>query len=160
MAGPERVVFDCNVFLQALISDQGPAAHCFEAAQTGHVTLYYSQEILAEFADVALRPKIVQRFGITAEAVELFTELIEGAGKLIESVPQVFHYERDPKDAHYVDLAVAILANLVVSRDRDLLALNDPEAPEREVLAQLGCDLVVVTPVGLLERLEKPGDNE
>lgn len=155
MAGPERVVFDCNVFLQALISAQGPAGRCFEAAQTGRVALFYSQDILAELADVALRPKIVQRFSITAEAVELFSELIEGAGTLIETVPLVFHYPRDPKDAHYVDLAVAVSANLVVSRDKDLLALNDPGTPEREALAQLGYDLLVVTPVGLLERLEK-----
>ncbi|MAT72886.1 MAG: putative toxin-antitoxin system toxin component, PIN family [Planctomycetaceae bacterium] len=160
MAGPERVVFDCNVFLQALISAQGPAARCFEAAQSGRVALFYSQEVLAELTDVARRPKIVQRFGVTDEAVEIFTELIEGAGTLVENVQQVFHYPRDPKDAHYVDLAVAVSANLVVSRDKDLLALNDPGTPEREALAQLGCDLLVVTPVGLLERLEKPSDAE
>jgi predicted nucleic acid-binding protein len=34
----------------------------------------------------------------------------------------VFEYERDTDDAHYIDLAVACRAKLIVSRDRDLRA--------------------------------------
>ena len=46
------------------------------APKPGRVVLFYSQEVLAELTDVARRPKIVQRFGVTDEAVEIFTELI------------------------------------------------------------------------------------
>ncbi|QDV74535.1 putative toxin-antitoxin system toxin component, PIN family [Botrimarina mediterranea] len=151
----ERVVFDCNVYLQALISARGPAAACFDAAQSGRLSLFYSDFVLEELRGVALRPKLVERFRITPEAVELFVELIQKAGAHIENVPEVFRYDRDPKDAHYVDLAITASASLVVSRDRDLLALNAGDTPERRVLDGLVADFLVVTPEGLLERLSQ-----
>ena len=153
----ERVVFDCNVYLQALISSRGPAAACFDAARSGRVALHYSDFVIAEFRDVAQRPRLVERFGITHEAVELFVELIQKAGSYVEKAPEVFRYDRDPKDAHYVDLAIATSARLVVSRDRDLLALNADDCPERRALEKLNAGFSVVTPEGLLERLAELG---
>ncbi|HYO07799.1 MAG TPA: hypothetical protein VER17_02400 [Tepidisphaeraceae bacterium] len=38
---------------------------------------------------------------------------------LVQNVPTSFTYARDPSDAHYVNLAVATKAMLVVSRDRN-----------------------------------------
>jgi predicted nucleic acid-binding protein len=36
-----RVVFDCNVFLQALANPDGPAGQCLEFALTGKATLMF-----------------------------------------------------------------------------------------------------------------------
>jgi putative PIN family toxin of toxin-antitoxin system len=154
----ERVVFDCNVYLQALISARGPAAACFDAARSGRVSLFYSDFVLDELRDVALRPRLVERFRITQEAVEMFIELSQKAGVYLARVPEVFRYDRDPKDAHYVDLAIASSAQLVVSRDRDLLSLNSKETPERQqVLREPSEEFLVVTPQGL-ERLARAGE--
>ncbi len=38
-----RVVFDCNLFLQAAISSGGPAAACMELVDEGAVTLVISE---------------------------------------------------------------------------------------------------------------------
>lgn len=148
-----RVIFDCNVYLQALISAGGPAAACLDSARGGRVTLFYSDFVLAELRDVALRPGLVKRFAITAEAVEAVVEIITKCGIGLADVPSVFQYDRDPTDARYVDLALAATARLIVSRDKDLLSLNDPGTPEREALRQLGYELEVLTPVGLLDRI-------
>jgi predicted nucleic acid-binding protein len=57
MNGPERVVFDYNVYFQALISRGGPAAQCFSAAQEGKLLLFASARVVDELRDVCLRPR-------------------------------------------------------------------------------------------------------
>ena len=47
-----RVVFDCGVFLQGLISKSGPAVACLELVEQGKVKLVISEETLAEIKDV------------------------------------------------------------------------------------------------------------
>lgn len=126
----ERVVFDCNVFVQALISPTGPAAACFDAAGKSQILLFFSQYVLAEVKEVALRDHFVSRFGLSTTMVDSFIKKIESIGVFVEDVPHVFQYERDPKDEHYVDLAIATGSCLLVSRDTDLLALADKTSTE------------------------------
>lgn len=75
---------------------------------------------------------------------------------MMNSVPQVFTYERDPDDAHYVDLAVAAKASLIVSRDKDLLALQDPTNPGAIIFQRRFPGISVLTPTELLFRLASP----
>ena len=42
MTMPERVVFDCNVFFQALTSPFGPAARLLELASSRDILLFVS----------------------------------------------------------------------------------------------------------------------
>lgn len=48
---------------------------------------------------------------------------IESQAILIRNVPEEFHYERDPKDGPYVNLALVTDASYLVSQDKDLLDL-------------------------------------
>jgi predicted nucleic acid-binding protein len=48
----QRAVFDCMIFLQAAVTDRGPAFACFELVEAGEVTLYVSPLILSEVRDV------------------------------------------------------------------------------------------------------------
>ncbi len=81
---------------------------------------------------------------------------MRAAGTLIDPVPNVFSYPRDPKDEHYVDLAIAASATLVVSRDKDLLALADPATVEGQDFAARFPAINIVTPVEMLARLAAP----
>ena len=57
------------------------------------------------------------------DQVEAFFAAIEVFATLLDGFPEVFNYKRDPDDAHYVNLALAADARLIVSRDKDLLDL-------------------------------------
>lgn len=74
----------------------------------------------------------------------------------MNNVPSVFNYPRDPDDAHYVDLAVATQAFLVVSRDKDLLDLMHDSNAEGKSLRASYPELRIVTPPGFIQLLELP----
>jgi predicted nucleic acid-binding protein len=75
---------------------------------------------------------------------------------LIADVAHVFEFRRDPKDAHYVDLALAVNAKLIVSRDKDLLSLRDASTLEgREFLDRFPM-LLILTPTEALQLIEVP----
>lgn len=115
--------------------------------------MFVSPAILAEIEDVARRPHLVQRFRLTERKLEEFLMMIRSFIQLIDDVPHVFTYDRDPKDEHYVDLAIATGSELVVSRDRDLLALADPNDPAgRDFMARYPA-IHILTPVEMVARL-------
>jgi predicted nucleic acid-binding protein len=60
--------------------------------------------------------------------VESLLQRIGLIAKLVPDVPPVFSLPRDPDDALYVDLAVAMQAGFIVSRDKDLLSLMAEDA--------------------------------
>lgn len=125
MSDSTRVVFDCNTFLQALASPEGPAGQCVQLAIDRKVSLFISPSVLEELREVTSRPKVVTKLRLLTNRVEEFFEAIEVAATLLVGFPEVFSYTRDPDDAQYVNLALAADAKLIVSRDRDLLDLMD-----------------------------------
>src|SRR5262249_18924040 len=117
-------VFDCMVYLQAAISDRGPAFECVSLAERAQIELLLSEPVLVEVRDVLSRPKIRSKFAhLTDERVDLFLKKVSQLAKLIDDVPLVFSLPRDPKDEPYLNLAVAGRAKYLVSRDKDILSL-------------------------------------
>ncbi len=119
-----RVVFDCMVYLQAVTNGQGPAFACLHQVETGTLTLYLDRETLAEVRDVLGRPRIRKKFkSLTDGLVDEFLNAVEARAVMLDDVPKVFPYPRDPKDEPYLNLAIAADARYLVSRDNDLLDL-------------------------------------
>src|SRR5262249_50695319 len=119
-----RAVFDCMLFLQAATNDAGPAFACFQLVDDGRLTLCLSPEILAEVRDVLNRPKIRRKFPhLTEDRVEEFLASAQAKGIMLDEVPKEFRYARDPDDEPYINLAIAVGAQYLVSRDSDLLDL-------------------------------------
>lgn len=81
--------------------------------------------MLTELRDLTVEPKVRNKYRLTVEVLDEFFEKLSTTAVLVETVPSVFEFSRDPDDAHYVDLAVAAGAKLIVSRDKDLLSLTD-----------------------------------
>lgn len=153
MSGAKRVVFDCNVFFQALISPAGPAGRCVEAVCVARVRLFCSTQIIEEFRDVADRPKLVARFGITADRVGAMVGLVREIAEIVDDAPRRFEFPRDPDDAHYVDLALEVDASLIVTRDNDLLDLGDPATADGREFHDRFPGLRIVQPTELLASL-------
>lgn len=79
-----NAVFDTNVFLQAAVSDAGPAFACWRLVEQGAVTVYLTESILLEVEDVLSGPKIKRRFPILTNVA--CRGLVIGRGGSIESM--------------------------------------------------------------------------
>ena len=150
----ERAVFDCMLFLQAAARSTGPAAACLSLALQGAVELILSPEVIAEVRDVLTRPKLVAKFpSLVPERVGSFLNAVAAKATVFATVPAVFPFQRDPKDAMYLDLAIAAKAHFLVTRDNDLLDLEDAEDAEGQKVRGLCPGLRIIDPASFLRSM-------
>lgn len=159
MSQPQRVVFDCNIFLQALARPAGPSGRTLALALEGKLALFVSPVVLDEIRDVTSRPELVAKFKLRPERVEALLENLPATAIVLSTVPSIWTYPRDPDDAHYVNLALAADAKLIVSRDGDLLDLMDPTKPYAEDFLVRFPALRIIDPVGFLKEFDAMSDS-
>jgi putative PIN family toxin of toxin-antitoxin system len=150
MSDATRVVYDCNTFVQAFASPGGPAGRCVQLALDGKVQLFVSPAVLAELRDVLFRPKVIAQLHLRPDRIDAFIEAMAAAATMIDSFAAAFEYPRDPDDAHYVNLALAAGARLIVSRDNDLLDLMSPTSPDALDFQRRFPSIRVLDPVAFL----------
>lgn len=148
-----RAVFDCNVYLQALINPHGPAGACLNAAVAGRFALFCSDMTIVELRETAAHPDIQARFLLDDGRVAEYILNVERVARFVNDVPSLFSCERDPDDAHYINLALATRSAYVVTRDRDLLDLTNPQSEFGAEFAIRFPNLAIVTPVAFLQRV-------
>ncbi len=154
-------VFDCNVYLQAASREKSIAAECLRLVEDGKVRLYLSEEILAEVEDVLSRPEIRNHFQtLTDEIVEAFLVRLRRTSQMIRRVPKEFSYSRDPDDEPYINLAVEVEADYIVSRDNDLLDLMTDYTNEAKQFRQRFRLLRVIEPLEFLKEMRKADGKE
>lgn len=131
-----RVVFDAMVFLQGAGRTTSPAAACLQLAANQDLRLFVSPDILEEIVGILGRARVRTRFPIlTDQLVDSFVERVRSISETVSAVPTAFFYPRDPNDEPYFNLAIAIQADFLVSRDKDLLDLEQSANPERDTAA-------------------------
>lgn len=152
-----RIVLDCMVCLQAAAREESSAAACLRLAENHHVQLFISRAIIKEVEDVLSRDYIRAKFKtLTDASVNAFLERLREAADLIRTVPRHFNYERrDVKDEPYINLAIEIKADYLVSRDNDLLDLMKWEKEEGREFQKRFRFLRIVTPENFLASMEK-----
>jgi putative PIN family toxin of toxin-antitoxin system len=120
MEARERVVVDTNALVsRLLLPSSTPGTAVRRAVDEAH--LLVSEALLDELADVLARPKF-DRYVSIADRQE-FLRLL---GRVAELVPIVYRVRacRDPDDDKILEIAVNGAADLIVTGDRDLLALD------------------------------------
>ena len=121
MKKTKRFVIDANTLISAFIlSTQTTAARAwYKAKENGLIIV--SEETLAEFADVFIRPK----FDKYVSAAKRLT-IIEDFKTITEVVTpsQTITICRDEKDNKYLELALAGHADCIITGDLDLLILH------------------------------------
>ncbi len=138
------------------MSAGGPAYAVLLACAESQARLVYTRSILNEFRDVLGRPRLRARNpALTDAAVDGILDLIAQAGTGVEEPPKVYPLSRDPKDEVYLNLAIAIEADYLVSRDRDLLDLMDEETPDGRVFRQRYPALKILEPFAFLQALRE-----
>jgi putative PIN family toxin of toxin-antitoxin system len=118
-------VFDCVIYLQAAAGPTGPAARLLSKfLETGRFTLYVTDHMLGEVKEVLERPTVRQKNRNVTD--ETTGELLERLGRLalrVTDVPRTFVFAHDPDDEPYLDLALAVHAEYLVTRDKHWLDL-------------------------------------
>ena len=116
----ERVVLDTNVFLSGLLSSRSTPAQAVERAVL-HDQILASQQTLRELAEKLLSAKF-DRYVSRDRRLALLDRLAPNL-ELVEIVQRV-RVCRDPTDDAFLEVAVNGSANVIVTGDRDLLALH------------------------------------
>ena len=149
-----RVIFDCNVFLQAFLSTTGVASKCLKYLNDNLIELYMSRDIFSEIKDVLSRPDFQTKFPhATPENLAIFLEHIKEKAIFVRSVDQHFELPRDKKDEPYLNLAIEIKAAFIVSWDKDLLDLMTEFSVEAKEFRQKSRPLKIVPPIEFLQIL-------
>jgi putative PIN family toxin of toxin-antitoxin system len=152
-----RVVFDCNVLLQAVANEEGPAAECLRLLDAGRITVFLSRATLKELRAVLEYPSVREKLtGLSEIRIAAFLERLTYRATLVRRVPHALDYSRARQDEPYIDLAVAAKANYLVSRDNDLLSLMTGHSLVCKRFRQLTHPLRVLDPVAFLEALTDP----
>ena len=115
-----RFVFDTNTIISAFLFENGKPGRALDLAEEAS-RLFVSTETAEELSEVLQR----ERFDDYVDREtrhELLLALLEEA-ELAEVTEQI-EESRDPDDDKFLELAVEIGAECIVSGDKDLLALE------------------------------------
>jgi hypothetical protein len=115
-----KVVLDTNVFVSSFFG--GNPRKVVDLWKTGEVTLCLSKPIIDEYVEV------LQRLGLHNE-----TELSELLGLFARGLhavfaaktPELHVVEGDPDDDKFIECAVALKADFIISGDKALIAIED-----------------------------------
>jgi putative PIN family toxin of toxin-antitoxin system len=119
-----RVVFDCNVLIQAVAAPDGPSAAALRLYEQNLIEVFLSRAVLKELGQVLHYPIVRQKLpGLDDDRIDAFLHRLRFRATLLRGVRHVFDYPRAREDEPYIDLAAAAKADFLVSRDKDLLCL-------------------------------------
>jgi putative PIN family toxin of toxin-antitoxin system len=122
-----RVVFDSNVLISARLAPLGAPARLLRAWTEERFELVVSPQLLSEIAGVLARDRF--RRWMTEEEADAFVATLRAAATVVENPPAEAGLTPDPDDDFLVALARSASADYVVSGDRDLTGLADPDPP-------------------------------
>ena len=116
---PDLIIVDTNLWLSFLI--KRTYSQLDRVLVSGQAKLVFSEELLAEFIEVAKRPKF-KRFISATDISELLESINEYA--LFYEVNEIQQICRDPKDDFILALAKVSRADYIFTGDNDLLVLK------------------------------------
>ena len=116
-----QIVLDTSVLVSGMLG--GTATDVIRRWRNGDFGLIVSEEIVAEYREVLLRP----RFGLAAWVVEELLDYVQSAAKWVEPSSDVKADARDPTDNKFLVAAVVGEADWIISSDKDLLDIGEFE---------------------------------
>ncbi len=151
-----KVIFDCNIYLQAFLSTKGVASRCLKLIDAEIIELYISRDVFNEVKDVLSRPEFQVKFPhATNENLIIFLEHIKENAFFVRSLGKYFELLRDKKDEPYLNLAIEIKADFIVTWDKDLLDLMTDISVIGKEFRQKSRPLKIIEPFEFLQILEK-----
>jgi uncharacterized protein len=146
-----RVVFDCNVLLQAAARPDGPSGACLRLLDANRISVYVSRATIGELKAVFMYPTVREAFpGLTDSHVAEFLDQLLYKAEVVRRVRHLLDYPRARQDEPYIDLAAAAKADYLVTRDKDLLSLMTGRSHACKQFRQMTHPLQVIEPVAFL----------
>jgi uncharacterized protein len=115
-----KVVLDTNVLVSALLF-YGPLSRIVDLWESGRIIPVLSHDTFKEFQQVLAYPK----FHLTKEEISGIIQQCMAYFDVVEVTFRVKGICRDPHDDKFLSCAHAASAEMLVSGDRDLLALRE-----------------------------------
>ena len=115
-----RVVVDTNIFVSSFFG--GNPRAIIDQWKIGKITLCLSNAILDEYID------ILNRIGLKEEAEleELLSLFSRGFNILFTTkTPAIKIVKNDPDDYKFIECAVALKADTIITGDREVLAIKE-----------------------------------
>jgi len=115
-----KVVLDTNVFVSSFFG--GNPRKVINFWKTGEVTLCLSKPIMDEYVEV------LQRLGLQneGELSELLNVFARGLHVVFAAkTPELHVVEDDPDDDKFIECAVALKADFIISGDKALTSIQD-----------------------------------
>jgi putative PIN family toxin of toxin-antitoxin system len=120
-------VLDTNVIISAVLSPRGTPSHILQLAEEKAFTLVISEVLLAEYQEVLLSAKMVDRYRVARdEVIDLLNSLVQLAN-IVQPQENLSIIESDPGDNMVLECAVTGGAEYIVSGDKHLLGLGQYE---------------------------------
>lgn len=134
-----KVVVDTNVMVSGLLAPYGPAGEIVRMVSGGYLSLCYDARILAEYAEVLIRPK----FPFERHLVEDLLAQVRDGGSVVAAAPLRLHLP-DPDDEMFLQVALAGGAECLITGN-----LKHYPPAKRQ-------DVTVVTPTEFLQHHWNP----
>lgn len=105
-----KIVLDTNVLVSALLRPQSLPARVLDLILARQVTLALDQRIFVEYQEVLHRPE----FAFPSNQVNDLLGFVWRSSERVQTVPLPIRLP-DPDDVMFIEVAVSVLANAVVT---------------------------------------------
>jgi putative PIN family toxin of toxin-antitoxin system len=123
-ASDYRVVLDTNILVRAFINPNSSSGQILFLCEARQVIPLLSHDVLREYCAILKHPAIVERYPqLERPEIEFSLERLTYVSDFYRDTKAKFQFERDPKDAPLIELAIAGRATHLISVDQDLLSL-------------------------------------
>ena len=123
-------IIDTNILVAGIITSErnSPTARVLDAMLTGDLFYILSPELLREYRDVLLRPKLSRLHGLNELEIEQILSEIVANAIWREPPLDKNHASPDPQDAHLWSLLASETSAVLVTGDRLLIKNPRPQS--------------------------------
>jgi len=140
---PKSAVVDASVLVSAFLFPASVPGRVVQSARQGKFVLHLSPLLLDETRYALLSTRLREIYGYADAAVLAWCMELAEIGRLFAGpLPEIGLVCRDPNDDHVIATAIAVSAEIIVTGDKDLLALSQYQSirilTARGFLTELG----------------------
>lgn len=120
-----KVVVDTNIWVSTLIKPHGYDARMIAEILRRGGEIFTTEEILAESREVALRPRIKDKYHLTEDTVDQALAEVRLLTTIVHELPELKVIKEDPDDNVILACALQAAADYLLSYDPHLTNLSE-----------------------------------